>query len=225
MKKVRKEWSREEIEAVYNRPGVIGREAAKELGIPVREFSALLKKHSIGFKKKESANLQLKDKEWLRDQYLNKQKSVKQISVEIGATIGNVRSALVWMGIKTRGVKESLATKYPHGRFGKESGRWAGGRRKTGRGYVQIYSPNHKEADINGYVMEHRLVMEQALNRPLLKNEDVHHQNKDRGDNRLENLIVCSRSQHKKIHSLMKQNAELVNKLKQYEENINRSED
>ena len=69
---------------------------------------------------------------------------------------------------------------------------WKGGRTIDARGYVLLKSRNHPYAKANGYVCEHRLVMEAKLGRYLLPNEVVHHRNKNKQDNRIENLQLFS---------------------------------
>lgn len=54
---------------------------------------------------------------------------------------------------------------------------------KAGTGYI-----NDKGYHRIGNKLVHRLIMEQILGRPLLKNETVHHKNGNRTDNRPENL-------------------------------------
>lgn len=48
--------------------------------------------------------------------------------------------------------------------------------------------------------LEHRYLMEQFLQRPLHKDEDVHHINGQTKDNRLENLMVLSKADHTRLH-------------------------
>lgn len=67
-------------------------------------------------------------------------------------------------------------------------------------GYKYIFLPKHPFCSKQGYVAEHRLVMEKKLGRYLTAEELVHHKNEIRSDNRESNLILCNFSEHAKIH-------------------------
>jgi hypothetical protein len=71
---------------------------------------------------------------------------------------------------------------------GCKNGNWKGGRNIGRDGYVEIWQPHHPQANSNGYVLEHRLVMEKKIGRFLKKSERVHHINEVKDDNRPENL-------------------------------------
>lgn len=68
------------------------------------------------------------------------------------------------------------------------------------KGYVKIFFPDHPQSTKDGYIFEHRLVMECVLGRWLRKDEDVHHINGVRNDNRKENLMVMTSKEHNAFH-------------------------
>jgi hypothetical protein len=71
------------------------------------------------------------------------------------------------------------------------------GKFTNGGGYVCVYVPPNTPGALRyakckhskkTYMLEHRLVMQQILGRPLKKTETIHHKNGNREDNRPENL-------------------------------------
>lgn len=87
---------------------------------------------------------------------------------------------------------------------GPKARHWKGGRITLPSGYVLVYSPDHPDANADGYIREHRLIAESIVGRRLYENEVVHHKDGNRSNNALDNLEVCKsvahhNNKHKKI--------------------------
>lgn len=75
------------------------------------------------------------------------------------------------------------------------------GGRLVHKGYVYILTKDHPNSDRDGYVSEHRLVMERHLGRILDKEEVVHHKDRNRSNNSIDNLeLKKSQSEHMQEH-------------------------
>ncbi|HEC37826.1 hypothetical protein LCGC14_0223430 [marine sediment metagenome] len=150
------------------------------------------------------------DEAWLKGQYIDKEKSSNKIAEECGAQASTIKYWLKKFNIRTRDSSEALS-KYrkenpiPHN--------YNGGVRHQG-GYITLLRPNHPRVNKTKmpYVPEHILVMEKDLGRYIKyygkchkNNEQVHHINGIKTDNRIENLFLCkNNSVHSKIEGQMK---------------------
>ena len=85
----------------------------------------------------------------------------------------------------------STRTFYFKSEKGEKAHRWKGGRIER-RGYILVYAPDHHSIAGRGtkrkYVLEHRIVMEKKLGRPLESHERVHHKDGDKKNNDPSNL-------------------------------------
>lgn len=87
-----------------------------------------------------------------------------------------------------------------HTKIGDKNPKWKGGF-LINDGYKYIYSPDHPNATKAGYVLEHRLAMEEKIGRYLKRDEVVHHLNHDTLDNTIDNLHLCpSNTSHSSLH-------------------------
>lgn len=88
-------------------------------------------------------------------------------------------------------------------RSGVKNHNWKGGQALSTEGYILTHQRGHPNANKQGYIYEHRYVMEQHLGRYLETWEVVHHKNKIKTDNRISNLELMTKGKHNSLHFKM----------------------
>lgn len=98
-------------------------------------------------------------------------------------------------------------------------------------GYRVLHIPDHPRAmtseNWKGWMYEHIYLGEKIIGRPLTGKEVVHHLDGNRSNNRIENLLVLERSQHKKLHEWLDRGApfnesEGMNRVNSVDSKVNR---
>lgn len=97
---------------------------------------------------------------------------------------------------------EETKRKISESNRGEKNYHWKGGRYFDSLNkYYYVIAKEHPNRRANGYILEHRFIVEKNIGRLLNKNEIIHHINLDTTDNRIENLYLYkSASEHKKVH-------------------------
>lgn len=124
------------------------------------------------------------DKDWLLEKLFEEHLCVSEIAEECDVSITTVSRWAAYFEIRE-------IRPYKGDKKGSKNPYWKGGKYiDKNNGYVWVHKPSHVGANKRGYVVEHRLVAEEFIGRPLRANEIVHHKNKKKHDNRLDNLEI-----------------------------------
>jgi hypothetical protein len=114
--------------------------------------------------------------------------TLRELSRQLGKSDEVIRRLMITAGIKRRPRGQPEGKYLPNG-----------GRTTDRDGYILVKANSHPSANSNGYVREHRLVMESVLGRYLTSDEVVHHIDGNKANNAPENLhLYASNAEHKR---------------------------
>lgn len=170
--------------------------------------------------------IKLKAKKWYRDfgwlftEYWGNKRSAPDMAKECGVTKRVIHYWMKKRGISLRTISEAKRGKlhpFSGKRHSEETkrkmsdARRGDGRIVQGNGSVRHWIPDHPNADCNGYIFEHRLIMENELERYLDPLEAVHHIDRDVSNNNPENLrLFENNGEHCSFHCDEKRYAKYI---------------
>ncbi len=188
--------SREEVVRLYVTEGLSQRQIADRLGVTQGAVSQWLWKHQIKARPEGGRLAVIITEQKLRDAYLENKMTLKEIAKHFGCGMQTIRQNMRNYGISLD------ATELLERRFDRNKTRYPHCMLTRGYKFVQVIG--HPAADSQGYVAEHRLVVEQAIGRVVESSEQVHHINLNKRDNRIENLTVLpDKSTHLLAHKYL----------------------
>lgn len=205
MKKHR-DWSwltQEKLQALVDELGTLTA-VAKHLGTSRTNLSGLVRRRGMTIRYDRSRR---RKKPSVLDQYAEILKHL----ASLGWTCTRICAALdlpvqaeqVRRWLHANGV-ELLAR--PGAQRGEWNRAWAGGGHPQRRRYTEVPAHEHPLAKSNGWMKEHRLVMEKKIGRPLKPGEVVHHIDGDVTNNHPDNLLLFPDNEsHLRFHQEQRQ--------------------
>ena len=121
----------------------------------------------------------------------------EKLSILLNKTVSAIHHKASRLGI---GKSAEYNYKIRSERRCERSGTWKGGR-QVRKKHVLIKKHDYPGADKNGYILEHRYIMQEHLGRLLKEDEIIHHKNENPLDNRIENLQIMTNAEHTRHHS------------------------
>ena len=204
MKKFECKLSKSELEEIYNRPNMDLKKMCEIVGCKSTiTMSKILRRHNISTDNNKKVAFAKRGnrtdeefKKFLIHEYLDKKRSMTSIAKELNISWVIVSRYLDKYQISKRTKSEQQT--------GEGSSNWKGGRHIKQSGYIEVYCPNHPNANKRKSVYEHQLVAEKKLGRYLKPGEVIHHIDLNKSNNSPDNLVVLSNSEHMKLHGLLR---------------------
>jgi len=190
--------TKEELEDLYIKQSKTAVEIAKLYGYKsFQSIGDLLNKYDIKLRDHKEAqvnNATNIDNVWLLYAYNVENKSLTEISKIIKCAVNTVRRRLIELNIPIKKRYDLSSDNLPH-YFGENNPAWVGGKFQRDDGYIMIWNSEKQD-----YELEHRVMMEDHLNRKLETYEHVHHKNEIKNDNRIDNFEIQLIQNHIKHH-------------------------